>query len=68
MRFVPVHKRTGQRYPAISEQERAKNWSRPPYSTNFDFETVPEAKEPIEAKRVETPKPEKQEEKGNSPA
>lgn len=70
MRYVPVHKKTGRRYPAITDHERSKDWSRPPYSTNFSFEAVEqtEAKEPVEAKRVAPEKPTKEEEKGNSPA
>lgn len=70
MRYIPVHKRTGQRYPAITEQERAQKWSRPPYSRNFDFEPVadekPTAKEPTEAKKANQET--EQKEKGNLPA
>ena len=47
MKWRPIHKRTGDEYKPITDQERKANWSRPPYSTNFRFE-------PIE----DTPKPE----------
>ncbi len=55
--FVPVHIKTNTRYPAITEEERQKNWSKWPYAdpSKFRFEEQPQpaAKEPIEAKKAE---------------
>jgi hypothetical protein len=59
MKYIPVHKKTGQRYPAITEEERQRDWGRPPYSQHFRFEPVVEAAKPapapLEAKKVTAP-------------
>jgi hypothetical protein len=57
MKFRPIHKRTGREYPVITETERQKNWSRPPYSTNFIFQAIEEAPKP-EAVKPAQPKQE----------
>ncbi len=60
MKYIPIHKKTEVRYPAITEQQRQNEWGRPPYSTHFYFEPVSEpdapapkpASEPTEAKKA----------------
>lgn len=58
MKYIPIHKKTEVRYPAITEHERQNEWGRPPYSTHFYFEPVPDApatkpaSEPTEAKKA----------------
>lgn len=46
MKWQPIHKRTGQAYPVITDQERKANWSRGLYATHFRFEEVEEAQKP----------------------
>lgn len=55
-RFIPVHKKTGQRYRPITAEERARDWSREPYKSNFIFEVAEDHKPapaPSEAKKVQ---------------
>ena len=58
MKYIPIHKKTEVRYPAITEQQRQDEWGHPPYSTHFYFEPVPDApapkpaSEPTEAKKA----------------
>lgn len=49
MNYIPVHKKTGQRYPQITQAEKDSGvWSKYPYGQNghFRFEPVQEAKTP----------------------
>ena len=58
MNYIPVHKKTGQRYPAITQADKDTGvWSRYPYGQNghFRFEPVPEPKStppPTEIKKT----------------
>jgi len=56
MKYIPVHKKTRQRYPAITEEEKNNGgWSKMPYREHFRFEPVPEEKapQPIEIKKAQ---------------
>lgn len=45
MNYIPIHKKTKQRYPQITQAEKDTGaWSKYPYSGHFRFEPVPEAK------------------------
>lgn len=45
MNYIPVHKRTKQRYPQITQADKdSGDWSRYPYNAHWYFEPVPEVK------------------------
>lgn len=55
-KYIPIHKKTRQRYEPVTQAEREKDWGRPPYSTSFVFEEievadVAPARPPEEAKK-----------------
>ena len=61
MMYIPVHIKTRQRYPAITQADKdTGDWSKAPYRLHFRFEPVPEAKTPPPVEVKKTPEPAKE--------